>query len=156
MKSIHIGINESHRKEIVQGLDRLLADTYSLYLQTHNFHWNVSGPMFHTLLLLFESQYQEMAIAVDDIAERIRALGLNAPATFSEFLELTSIKEVKGTPAAMKMVEILLSGHESVIRTSREAIKAADEASDTPTVDLLTRRMHVHEKAGWMLRSIIA
>lgn len=155
-KKIHIGIEEAQRKEIVQGLDRLLADTYTLYLQTHNFHWNVTGPMFETLHLMFEKEYKELANAVDEIAERVRALGFHAPGTFSEFMEFSSVKEVKGTPQAMKMVDILVDGHEAVIRTARSVMKIADNADDATTVDLLTQRMKVHEKEAWMLRSLLS
>ena len=153
---INIGINEADRKEISEGLSRLLADTYTLYLKTHNFHWNVTGPMFQTLHLMFETQYNELALAVDLIAERIRALGFPAPATYAEFSRLSSIKEETGVPAALEMIRLLVEGQESVVRTARTTFKAAEKASDEPTADLLTQRMQSHEKTAWMLRSLLA
>ena len=152
---IDIGISEKDRKEIVGGLSRLLADSYTLYLQTHNFHWNVTGPMLQTLHLMFETQYTELALAVDLIAERIRALGFPAPATYSEFAELSSIKEVKGVPKAEKMIETLVRGQEAVIRTARSIFDVVDRTHDEPTADLLTQRMQLHEKTAWMLRSLL-
>lgn len=152
---INIGISEKDRSQIVVGLSRLLADTYSLYLMTHNFHWNVKGPMFETLHLMFEKQYTELASAVDLIAERIRALGLAAPGTYQEFAELTSIREERGVPQAKQMIRRLLLGQEAVIRTARAAFPAAEKAQDQPTVDLLTERMQQHEKTAWMLRSML-
>lgn len=152
---IDIGISEENRKEIANGLNRLLADTYTLYLMTHNFHWNVKGPMFNTLHLMFETQYNELALAVDLIAERIRALGFPAPGTYGEFVELSSIKEVKGVPAAEEMIKYLVSGQESVVRTSRSLFPAVEKAADEPTADLLTQRMQLHEKNAWMLRSLL-
>ena len=152
---INIGIAEKDRKEIAQGLSRLLADTYTLYLKTHNFHWNVTGPMFETLHLMFEKQYNELALAVDAIAERIRALGLPAPGSYAEFGKLTSIQEANGVPDAKLMIRQLLEGQETVVRTAREIFPSVDKVSDEPTADLLTQRMQVHEKAAWMLRSLL-
>jgi starvation-inducible DNA-binding protein len=152
---IDIGIAEKERKQIAQGLSRLLADTYTLYLQTHNFHWNVTGPMFQTLHLMFEAQYNELALAVDQIAERIRALGFPAPATYGEFVELSSIKEVRGTPSAETMIETLVRGQEAVVRTARSIFEVVDHAHDEPTADVLTQRMQIHEKTAWMLRSLL-
>ena len=153
---INIGISEENRREIAEGLSRLLADTYTLYLKTHNYHWNVTGPMFQTLHLMFEQQYDELALAVDLIAERIRALGFPAPATYRQFLELSSIKEDDGVPAAQEMIRNLVQGQEAVARTARSVFSTADEANDQPTADLLTERMQVHEKTAWMLRSLLA
>lgn len=152
---IDIGIEEKDRKEIAQGLSRLLADSYTLYLKTHNFHWNVTGPMFQTLHLMFEQQYTELALAVDLIAERIRALGFAAPGTYSEFAELATIKEERGVPSAERMIELLLQGQEAVARTARSIFSVVDRCGDEPTADLLTQRMQVHEKTAWMLRSLI-
>lgn len=152
---INIGIAEKDRKEIAAGLSRLLADTYTLYLQTHNFHWNVTGPMFQTLHLMFETQYNELALAVDLIAERIRALGVRAPGTYAEFVELASIKEVREPLAAEKMIETLVHGQEAVARTARSIFDVVDQAHDEPTADLLTQRLQVHEKTAWMLRSLL-
>lgn len=156
MKPINIGIEEVDRKKIAEGLSRLLADSYTLYLQTHNFHWNVTGRMFQTLHLMFETQYTELALAVDLIAERIRALGFPSPGTYSEFAELSSIKEVRGVPSAEKMIEILVDGQESVVRTARSVFEAVDAVHDEPSADLLTQRMQTHEKTAWMLRSLLA
>lgn len=153
---INIGIEEGDRREIVEGLSRLLADTYTLYLKTHNYHWNVTGPMFQTLHLMFEGQYNELALAVDLIAERIRALGFPAPATYSEFVRLSSVKEEEGVPAAAAMIRKLVEGQESVVRTARSIFPAVERASDEPTADLLTQRMQIHEKTAWMLRSLLA
>lgn len=153
---INIGIEEMDRKDITAGLSRVLADSYTLYLKTHNFHWNVTGPMFQTLHLMFETQYTELALAVDLVAERIRALGMPAPATYAEFVTLSSIKEDVGVPAAQDMIKKLLEGHESVIRTARLVFPIAEKASDQPTLDLLTQRMQVHGKTAWMLRSLLA
>ncbi len=152
---INIGINDKERKEIAAGLSRLLADSYTLYLMTHNFHWNVTGPMFNTLHLMFEAQYTELALAVDVIAERIRALGEPAPGTYAEFAALSSIKEVKGQPSASKMIEHLVAGQEAVTRTARSLFPLVDKASDEPSADLLTQRMQLHEKNAWMLRSLL-
>jgi len=153
--AIDIGINEKDRAEIAQGLSRLLADTYTLYLKTHNFHWNVKGPMFQTLHLMFETQYNELALAVDMIAERIRALDFPAPGTYREFGKLTSIKESEGVPVARDMIRQLVDGQEAVARTARSLFPVVDRASDEPTADLLTQRLQVHEKAAWMLRSLL-
>jgi starvation-inducible DNA-binding protein len=152
---IDIGIEAGKREEIAKGLSRVLADTYTLYLETHNFHWNVTGPMFQTLHLMFETQYNELALAVDLVAERIRALGLAAPGTYRQFAELSAIKEVDGVPKAQDMIRLLVQGHETVARTAREVFRAAEGASDQPTCDLLTQRMQVHEKTAWMLRSLL-
>ena len=152
---IDIGIEARDREEIAAGLSRVLADTYTLYLKTHNFHWNVTGPMFQTLHLMFETQYNELALAVDLVAERIRALGVTAPGTYRQFSELSAIKEDDGVPKAEDMIRLLVEGHETVARTARGAFQAADGASDQPTCDLLTQRMQVHEKTAWMLRSLL-
>ncbi len=154
-QKIDIGISEKDRKAITQGLNRLLADSYTLYLMTHNFHWNVKGPMFNTLHLMFEGQYTELALAVDTIAERIRALGYPAPGTYSEFVALSSIKEVKGQPKAEDMIKHLVSGQEAVIKTARSLFAVVEASSDEPTADLLTQRMQIHEKTAWMLRSML-
>lgn len=152
---IDIGIDTKERKAIAGGLSRVLADSYTLYLKTHNFHWNVTGPMFQTLHLMFETQYNELALAVDLVAERIRALGFPAPGTYRQFTELSSIEEETGIPKAEDMIRLLVSGHETVARTAREVFKAAEKANDQPTCDLLTQRMQVHEKTAWMLRSLL-
>lgn len=152
---IDIGISEQDRTGIVEGLSRLLADTYTLYLKTHNFHWNVTGPMFQTLHLMFETQYTELAAAVDLIAERIRALGSPAPGTYSAFSSLSSIQEPDGVPSAQDMIRELVRDQEAVVRTARSMFKAVDQAGDEPTADLLTQRMQVHEKTAWMLRSLL-
>jgi starvation-inducible DNA-binding protein len=154
--AINIGISEQDRKEIADGLAKLLADTYTLYLKTHNFHWNVTGPMFETLHLMFERQYTELAAAVDQIAERIRALGFPAPATYAEFGRLASIKEEPGVPNAESMIRLLVDGQETVVRTARSVFPSVEHAQDEPTADLLTQRMQVHEKTAWMLRSLLA
>ena len=153
--SIDIGIEPAQREAIAAGLSRVLADTYTLYLKTHNFHWNVTGPMFQTLHLMFETHYNELALAVDLVAERIRALGLPAPGTYSDFARLSAIKEDAGVPKAQEMIRRLVEGHETVARTSREVFRIAEGASDQPTCDLLTQRMQVHEKTAWMLRSLL-
>lgn len=152
---IDIGMSEKQRKEIAHGLSKVLADSYTLYLMTHNFHWNVKGPMFNTLHLMFETQYTELALAVDLIAERIRALGFPAPGTYSDFVKLSSIKEVKGVPTATKMIQHLVEGQEAVVRTARTVFPSVESASDEPSADLLTQRMQVHEKTAWMLRSML-
>ncbi|NBO32488.1 MAG: DNA starvation/stationary phase protection protein [Cyanobacteria bacterium WB6_1B_304] len=152
---INIGIDEATRKEIATGLSRLLADTYSLYLKTHNFHWNVTGPMFQTLHLMFEQQYTELALAVDQVAERIRALGFPAPGTYSEYSRLSSIPETEGVPRSHDMIQLLVEGQEAVIRTARSIFSIAEAAKDEPTADLLTQRMQIHEKTAWMLRSLL-
>ncbi len=152
---IDIGINEQDRTQIADGLSRLLADSYTLYLMTHNFHWNVTGPMFNTLHLMFEQQYTELALAVDLIAERIRALGCPAPGTYQAFEKLTSLAEPEGVPNAQDMIRQLVRGQEAVIKTARSIAPVADKAADEPTLDLLTQRMQVHEKNAWMLRSLL-
>ena len=152
---VDIGISEPNREAIAEGLSRLLADSYTLYLKTHNYHWNVTGPMFATLHTLFETQYTELATAVDEIAERIRALGKPAPGSYAAFVKLTSIEEESGTPSAEEMIRQLTIGQETVARTARELIPVVDEANDEPTADLLTQRMQVHEKNAWMLRSLL-
>jgi len=154
--SIDIGIAATDRKTIAKGLSRLLADTYTLYLKTHNYHWNVTGPLFNMLHLMFEQQYTEQAAAVDEIAERIRALGVPAPGSYAQFAKLTSIKEETGVPAAKEMIKRLVAGQEAVVRTARGIFAAVEKARDEPTADLLTRRMQVHEKNAWMLRSMLA
>jgi starvation-inducible DNA-binding protein len=154
--NIDIGIKEADRAKIAQGLSRLLADTYTLYLKTHNFHWNVTGPMFQTLHLMFETQYTELALAVDLIAERIRALGYPAPGTYADFSRLASIKEPKGVPAAEDMLRELVAGQEAVVKTARSVFPLVDKVNDEPSADLLTQRMQVHEKTAWMLRSLLA
>jgi starvation-inducible DNA-binding protein len=152
---VNIGIEERDRKEIAGGLSRVLADTYTLYLKTHNFHWNVTGPMFETLHLMFEKQYTELAVAVDDIAERIRALGEFAPGSYAEFTKLTSVPEAQGVPPSMEMVKHLVEGHEALIRTARSVFPWAEKANDQSTIDLLTQRLQIHEKTAWMLRSMV-
>lgn len=152
---IDIGIPASRRQEIAAGLSRLLADTYTLYLKTHNFHWNVTGPMFSTLHTLFEQHYTELALAVDQIAERIRALGVIAPGSYRQFAELTSIEEEVGTPNAEQMIGQLVAGQETVVRTARSIFPLLEQAQDEPSADLLTQRMQIHEKNAWMLRSLL-
>lgn len=152
---IDIGISPKDRKKIADGLSRLLADTYTVYLRTHNFHWNVTGPMFQTLHLMFMTQYNELWTATDLIAERIRALGFPAPGTYSAFGKLTSIKEVDGVPKAQEMIRLLVEGNEAVARTARAIFPIVEQANDQPTADLLTQRMQVHEKTAWMLRSLL-
>lgn len=152
---IDIGISDELRQEIGEGLSRLLADTYTLYLKTHNFHWNVTGPLFNTLHLMFETQYTELALAVDLVAERIRALGLPAPGSYAQFAKLTSIREETGVPAAEEMIRQLVKDQEAVVRTARSIFPVVEKANDQPTADLLTQRMQVHEKTAWMLRSLL-
>jgi starvation-inducible DNA-binding protein len=152
---IDIGIPDADRAKIASGLSRLLADSYTLYLKTHNYHWNVTGPLFNTLHLMFETQYTELATAVDVIAERIRALGHAAPGSYKAFASLTSISEEEGTPTAEEMIRQLVKGQESVVKTAREVFPVADAAHDEPTADLLTQRMQLHEKNAWMLRSML-
>ena len=152
---IDIGIDAKKREDIASGLSRVLADSYTLYLKTHNFHWNVIGPMFQTLHLMFEVQYNELALAVDLVAERIRALGLPAPGTYKKFAKLSAIKEDDGVPKAQDMIRLLVEGHETVARTARQVFRVADSANDQPTCDLLTQRMQIHEKTAWMLRSLL-
>ena len=154
--TINIGLNDQQREEIAGHLSRLLADSYTLYLKTHNFHWNVTGPQFNTLHTMFEEQYSELALAVDEIAERIRALGVRAPGSYAEFARITSVDESAGGESAEEMVRQLVIGQETIVRTAREAFPAADAANDEPTADLLTQRMQSHEKNAWMLRSMIA
>ena len=153
---VDIGISAKDREKIAQGLSHLLADTYTLYLKTHNFHWNVTGPMFQTLHLMFETQYNELALAVDLIAERIRALGAPAPATYREFLALSSVPEDDDTPDATEMIKRLVIGQETVARTARSVFPIVEKAHDEPTADLLTQRLQIHEKTAWMLRSLLA
>ena len=153
--TIDIGIDEKDRRRIAEGLSRLLADNFSLYLKTHNFHWNVKGPMFQTLHVMFMEQYNELWLALDAIAERIRALGFPAPGTASEYAKLSSIRETAGVPEAKEMVRLLVEGHEAVARTARKIFPAVEKASDEPTADLLTQRLQVHEKTAWMLRSLL-
>ena len=153
---IDIGIADQDRKAIAEGLSKLLADSYTLYLKTHNYHWNVTGPMFNTLHLMFEQQYTELAAAVDLIAERIRALGFPAPGSYAAYAALTSIDEETGTPSAEEMIRQLVKGQEAVVRTARAVFPAAEAANDEPTADLLTQRMQIHEKNAWMLRSLVA
>jgi starvation-inducible DNA-binding protein len=154
--SIHIGISDKDRSAISAGLSRLLADTYTLYLTTHNFHWNVTGPMFTSLHAMFMAQYTELWNAVDPIAERIRSLGHTAPGSYAQFGALTSLKDAPATPpAALDMVRVLVEGHEAVARTARSIFPMADKASDEPTADLLTQRLTVHEQSAWMLRAIL-
>ncbi len=152
---VETGIKESSRKEIAQGLVRFLADTYTLYLKTHNFHWNVTGPMFNTLHAMFEVQYQDLWQAVDEIAERIRALDMIAPGSYKEFSNQTSISEEDGNRSAEAMIRSLTDGHYAVIRTAREVFAKAESAGDQVTLDLLTQRMRIHEKTAWMLRSLL-
>jgi starvation-inducible DNA-binding protein len=152
---IDIGIGEKDRKAIAEGLSRVLADTYTLYLKTHNFHWNVTGPMFNTLHLMFETQYNELALAVDLIAERIRALGHPAPGSYKAYSKLSSIAEADGVPAAEEMIKQLVEGHEAVAKTARKVFPAAAKADDQPTADLMTERLQIHEKTAWMLRSML-
>ncbi len=153
--SINIGIGASEREKIAKGLATLLADSYTLYLMTHNFHWNVTGPMFNTLHLMFMEQYTEQWTALDVIAERIRALGHPAPGTYREFTRLASIKEVEGVPKAIEMIRYLVTAQEATARTARELFPIVDAANDQPTADLLTQRLEVHEKTAWMLRSLL-
>ncbi len=154
-RPIDIGISAAHRKAIADGLSRVLADSYTLYLKTHNYHWNVKGPLFNTLHLMFEQQYNELALAVDQVAERIRALDYPAPGSYASYARLTSIPEEEGVPTAENMIANLLAGHETVARTAREVFPVAEAGRDEPTADLLTQRMDVHEKTAWMLRSML-
>ncbi len=153
---INIGINDTDRKEIAAGLSRLLADSYTLYLKTHNYHWNVEGPQFNTLHTMFETQYTELALAVDEVAERIRALGEPAPGSYKAFAALSSIDEQEGRLSADEMIRDLVAGQEAVVRTARSVFPTVGRASDEPTADLLTQRMQIHEKNAWMLRSMLA
>jgi starvation-inducible DNA-binding protein len=154
-KTMNIGISEKDRARIANELSKMLADSYILYLKTHNFHWNVTGPMFNTLHLMFMTQYTELWNALDLIAERIRSLGHPAPGSYKRYVELSSIKEEEGVPSAREMIEQMVAGQEAVARTARAAFKVADAADDQPTSDLLTQRMEVHEKNAWMLRSLL-
>jgi len=153
---VSIGIEHGQREEIAAGLSVLLADSYTLYLKTHNYHWNVTGPMFSTLHLMFEEHYTELATAVDEIAERIRALGIKAPGSYAEFGKLTNVSEAKGDENAAEMIRQLVLGQEVLASTARKVFPLADEAGDEPTADLLTQRMQIHEKNAWMLRSMLA
>jgi starvation-inducible DNA-binding protein len=153
---IDVGISEQDRKQIAEGLGRFLADSYTLYLKTHNFHWNVTGPMFQTLHLMFETHYTELWQAVDIIAERIRALGFPAPGTYTEFAKLSSVKEPQGVPHAKEMIAQLIEGNETVVRTARSLFQIVDEVRDEATADLLTQRLQLHEKNAWMLRSLLS
>jgi starvation-inducible DNA-binding protein len=156
VSKINIGINEKDREKIANGLSKLLADTYTLYLTTHNFHWNVTGPMFNTLHTMFMTQYTELWNAVDPIAERIRALGHFAPGSYKDFEKLSSLKDAPSKPPkALEMVKILVEGHEAVARTARSVFKAVDIANDQPSADILTQRIDIHEKTAWMLRSLL-
>ena len=153
---IDIGIDLEEREAIADGLSRLLADSYTLYLKTHNYHWNVTGPMFNTLHLMFEQQYTELAVAVDEIAERVRALGFPAPGSYSAYAALTDIPEDQHVPSAEQMLQNLVEAQETVVRTARSVFPRVEEANDEPSADLLTQRMQVHEKNAWMLRSMLA
>jgi starvation-inducible DNA-binding protein len=153
--AIDIGIAKKDREGIAKNLSRLLADTYSLYLKTHGFHWNITGPMFNTLHLMFETEYNELWTAADVIAERIRALDVHAPGSYTQFARLTSIAEETGVPDWKTMVQQLVDGHETASRTARAVFRAADKADDQPTADLATQRMQEHEKTAWMLRSLL-
>ena len=153
--NINIGIPDESRKAIAGGLSRLLADTYTLFIKTHNFHWNVTGPMFNTLHTMFETQYTELFAAVDEIAERIRALGEFAPGSLGAFRQLSSISDENAVPSATSMIEHLVRDNETVVRTAREVLPVAESANDGPTVDLLNQRMQIHEKTAWMLRSML-
>lgn len=153
--AINIGISDKDRENISKGLSRVLAESFLLYMKTHNYHWNVKGPMFQTLHVMFETQYTELWTAMDAIAERIRSLGFPAPGTLKEYLALATIKELDGVPSAEEMIRDVLAGSETVSRLSREVMAIADAAGDDSTADLLTQRMQVHEKNAWMLRSLI-
>ncbi|MDC8832180.1 Dps family protein [Alteromonas gilva] len=155
MSVIDIGIDEADREAIAAGLKKVLADSYTLYLQTHNFHWNVTGPQFRELHLMFEEHYTELATAVDDIAERIRTLGVAAPGTYKGFAELSAIEEVEGVPEATEMVSLLTHGHEQVVKTCRAVLSIAQNADDESTAALVSDRMRVHEKTAWMLRAML-
>jgi len=153
MTDIDIGISKGDRLKIAEGLKWLLADSYTLYLQTHNFHWNVTGPQFRELHLMFEEHYTELALAVDEIAERIRTLDVAAPGTYKEYTRLSSIKEVEGVPESVEMVDLLTKGHEQIVKTSRQVLKLAQDADDESTAALVSDRMRIHEKTSWMLRA---
>ncbi len=154
--AMDIGIDADDREKIVKGLSKLLADSYTLYLMTHNFHWNVTGPQFNGLHTMFMDQYTEQWNALDIIAERIRALGFPAPGTYKEFSKLTAIKEVEGVPSATEMLKLLVNAQETTARTARGLFPIVNEANDQPTADVLTQRLNVHEKTAWMLRSMLA
>ena len=156
MTTIDIGISQQDRKSVAEHLKALLADSYTLYLQTHNFHWNITGPMFHQLHVMFEEHYTELATAVDDIAERIRTLDIPAPGTYRAFAELSSIKEVDGVPQAEEMVRLLTVGHEQVVKTCRKALAVAQDADDESSAALISDRMRIHEKTAWMLRALVS
>ena len=153
---IDIGIDQKDRVAIANGLSRLLADSYTLYLKTHNFHWNVTGPMFNTLHQMFEQQYVELATAVDEIAERIRALGVVAPGSYTQFAELSTVQEERGVPSAEEMIAQLVRDQETIVRTARDVFPLTEAAQDEPSADLLTQRMQIHEKTAWMLRAMIS
>ena len=153
---IDIGIDQEDRVAIANGLSRLLADSYTLYLKTHNFHWNVTGPMFNTLHQMFEQQYVELATAVDEIAERIRALGVVAPGSYTQFAELSTVQEERGVPSAEEMIAQLVRDQETIVRTARDVFPLTEAAQDEPSADLLTQRMQIHEKTAWMLRAMIS
>ncbi len=153
---INIGIDEKNRKKIAQGLSKLLADSYTLYLMTHNFHWNVTGPQFNGLHNMFMDQYTEQWTALDQIAERIRALGFPAPGTYKEFSKLSSIEEIEGVPSATEMLAYLVNAQEATARTARSLFELVNEANDQPSADILTQRLNIHEKTAWMLRSMMA
>lgn len=154
--NINIGLQENHARQIADGLSKLLADSYTLYLKTHNYHWNVTGPMFSTLHQMFEEHYTELATAVDDIAERIRIIGHPAPGSYKQFSQLTSIKEEDGVPSAHSMISNLLNGHETVVKSAKDILPIVDEANDEGTLSLLGARIELHEKTAWMLRSMLA
>lgn len=156
MEQVDIGISEADRKALIEGLSRSLADTYTLYLKSQNFHWNVTGPHFHSLHEMFQHEYEALALAIDEIAERIRALGEYSPGSFTEFLKLSAIKEADGVPNANDMVKQLVRDNETVVKTLRSVVAVAEKANDQPTLDLVTQRMHAHEKAAWMFRSATA
>ncbi len=153
--TIDIGIDDKQRKHIAEGLSHLLADSYTLYLKTHNYHWNVTGPMFNTLHLMFETQYTELALAVDLIAERIRALGHFAPGSYAQFAKLSSVEESTSVPTATDMIADLVKGQEAVVRTARKVFPLVEKAGDEASADLLTQRIQLHEKTAWMLRSML-
>jgi starvation-inducible DNA-binding protein len=155
MNSINIGISDKDREQIAKQLMRLQADTYTLYLQTHNFHWNVSGELFRELHLMFEEQYNELALAVDEIAERIRTLGFHAPGTYQSFASLSAIDEVEGVPEAKQMISILNRSHETIVNTCRQTLIVAQQAQDESSIALISDRMRVHEKTAWMLRTLL-
>jgi len=155
MNSINIGISDKDREQIAKQLMRLQADTYTLYLQTHNFHWNVSGELFRELHLMFEEQYNELSLAVDEIAERIRTLGFHAPGTYQSFASLSAIDEVEGVPEAKQMISILNRSHETIVNTCRQTLIVAQQAHDESSIALISDRMRVHEKTAWMLRTLL-